>query len=197
MRSVPSGTSGVRTVASVQVVGCMSSVLRSVQYCQPAVLSCRNSVMDASGVVVLYHRPRSYCLPGVTTGAQSADSVISALRSPSVRRVSSTLIALSPLRASEVVVNVKSLSPQPDFSQQYCMSPVQAVWRRGFLVRLGAEAAAGAERSRPVVRAQPASRADGLRRARAVARFMTYYSLDDCGEAGTPALRSPRSAGRR
>src|SRR5690606_40178149 len=74
MRSVPSGTSGVRTVASVQVVGCMSSVLRSVQYCQPAVLSCRNSVMDASGVVVLYHRPRSYCLPGVTTGAQSADS---------------------------------------------------------------------------------------------------------------------------
>ncbi len=114
---MPAGTSGVRTVASVQVPA-RSSVFRSVQYCQPAVVSCRNSVIAASGVVVLYQRPRSYCLPGVTTGAQSADSVISALRSPSTRRVSSTFMALVPECASAVVVKVKSLSPQPDFSQQ-------------------------------------------------------------------------------
>ena len=116
MRSVPAGTSGVRTVASVQppLIG---RVLRSVQYCQPAVVSCRKRVSEVSGVVDLYQSPRSYCLPTLTTGAHSADSVISALRSPSVRRVSSTFMALEPEWASadggegEVVVAPAGLLP--------------------------------------------------------------------------------------
>src|SRR5688572_19832218 len=121
MRSVPAGTAGVRTVAWVQPPA-ISSVLRSVQYCQPAVVSCRKRVMDTSGVVDLYQRLRSYCLPTETGGAQVADSVISALRSPSTRRVSSTFIAFVPEWASATVEKVKSLLPQPDFSQQYGMS---------------------------------------------------------------------------
>src|SRR5690606_13049166 len=152
------GTSGVRTVASVQAAA-MSSVLRSVQYCQPAVVSCRNRVMAASGVVVLYQSPRSYCLPGGTTGAQAEDSADAALRSPSTRRVSSTFMALEPVWASAVVVKVKSLSPQPDFSQQYGMSPVPAVSKPGFRIRLAADAGCGAVRRRPVVRAPTARRA--------------------------------------
>lgn len=73
---------------------------------------------EVSGVVDLYQSPRSYCLPGVTTGAHSADSVMSALRSPSTRRVSVTFMALEPEWASATVSKVKSLSPQPDFFQQ-------------------------------------------------------------------------------
>lgn len=76
----------------------------------------------------------------VTTGAHAVDSVISAFRSPSTRRVSDTFIALEPLWASLTVEKVKSLSPQPDFSQQYGMSPVPAVSKPGFLTRLAADA---------------------------------------------------------
>jgi hypothetical protein len=162
MRSVPAGTSGVRTVAWVQLP-CISRVLRSVQYCQPAVASCRNTVTFASGVVVLYQSDRSYCLPAVTTGAQTVDSVISALRSPSTRRVSDTFIALEPLWASVVVSNVKSLSPQPDFSQQYGIPSVPAVSKPGFLTRLAASADWGEVRSRPAVRAPTPTNAVLLR----------------------------------
>lgn len=106
------------------------------------VVSCRKSVREVSGVVDLYQSPRSYCLPTLTTGAHSADSVISALRSPSVRRVSSTFIALEPVWAPPTVEKVKSLSPQPDFSQQYGIPspPVPAVSKPGFFTRLAAEA---------------------------------------------------------
>ncbi len=163
IRSVPAGTSGVRTVACVHAFA-MSRVFRSVQYCQPAVASCRKSVMLASGVVVLYQSPRSYCLPTLTTGAHALDSVIRALRSPSARRVSVTFMAFAPKWASEVVSKLKSLSPQPDFSQQDGMPSVPAVSKPGFCTRFAAWAGCGAVRSRPVVRAPTPTSAVRLRR---------------------------------
>ena len=143
----------------------------------------------------MYQSDRSYWLPGVTLGAQTVSSVIIALRSPSTRRVSDTFMALVPECASATVSKVKSLSPQPDFSQQAGMSRRRpAVSKPGLVIRLApADAGCGADiSSAAVIAPTPSSAAGRLRLLRIVGgmdRSLSVLSIS------RPAIGEP-AAGR-
>src|SRR3954470_10204571 len=133
IRSVPGGTSGVRTSARDQP-GLSGTVSRSAQYPQPVRGSCRKTVTAASGVVLRYQTERSYWWPGVTAGAQVSFSTAMTFRSPSVRAVSVTRTAAVPECASATTVVSPALSPQPRADQQRG-KPSSTVSRSGFAIR--------------------------------------------------------------
>ena len=122
------GTCGVRTDA-YWYLPAVGSVFRSVQYCQPALTSCRYRTMTASGVLDMYQTPRSYWWPGVTHGAHDVFSVVSTVRAPLVRLEIVTWIALPPSCALLVVPIEYVLLPEPYLPKQSGKLP-GPVWLR-------------------------------------------------------------------